>query len=84
VSRNISSLAIGLPYKVSSFGAGYVLEDIKLVLWLAFGGAALTFLLVVPPWPVYNQNPVKWLETASQKTQSQSGRVTVDGKGVSI
>ncbi|KAH7140563.1 microsomal signal peptidase 12 kDa subunit-domain-containing protein [Dactylonectria macrodidyma] len=44
-----------------SFFAGYILQDIKLAVYVGLGGTALTFLAVVPPWPFYNKNPVKWL-----------------------
>ncbi len=44
-----------------AFIAGYVLQDIKLAVYIALGGTALTFLAIIPPWPFFNQNPVKWL-----------------------
>jgi len=46
---------------IVAFLAGYVLQDIKLVVWIALGGTALTFVAVVPAWPWYNQHPLKWL-----------------------
>lgn len=47
--------------QVIAFLAGYILQDIKLAVWLGLGGTALTFVAVVPPWPFFNQHPVKWL-----------------------
>ncbi|KAM5371361.1 hypothetical protein ACJZ2D_007960 [Fusarium nematophilum] len=44
-----------------SFVVGYILQDIKLAVYVGLGGTALTFLLVVPPWPFYKKHPVKWL-----------------------
>lgn len=44
-----------------SFFIGYILQDIKLAVYVGLGGTALTFLATVPPWPIYNKNPVKWL-----------------------
>ncbi|KAH8669816.1 microsomal signal peptidase 12 kDa subunit-domain-containing protein [Ilyonectria robusta] len=44
-----------------SFFIGYILQDIKLAVYVGLGGTALTFLVTVPPWPIYNKNPVKWL-----------------------
>ncbi|EEU39177.1 uncharacterized protein NECHADRAFT_102736 [Fusarium vanettenii 77-13-4] len=46
---------------ILSFVVGYVLQDIKLAVYIGLGGTALTFLLAVPPWPFYNKHPVKWL-----------------------
>ena len=47
--------------QVIAFIVGYVLQDIKLALWIALGGTAVTFLITVPAWPIYNRNPVQWL-----------------------
>ncbi|KAI2612275.1 SPC12-domain-containing protein [Hypoxylon fragiforme] len=44
-----------------SFLVGFLLQDIALALKIGLGGTALTFLVVVPPWPFYNKHPVKWL-----------------------
>ncbi|RSL72369.1 hypothetical protein CEP54_000920 [Fusarium duplospermum] len=46
---------------ILSFVVGYVLQDIKLAVYIGLGGTALTFLLAVPPWPFYKKHPVKWL-----------------------
>lgn len=44
-----------------SFAIGFVLQDIKLAVYVGLAGTALTFVAVVPPWPFYKKNPVKWL-----------------------
>ncbi|KAL2271705.1 hypothetical protein VTJ83DRAFT_1076 [Remersonia thermophila] len=44
-----------------AFLVGYVLQDIKLAVYIGLIGTALVFVLVIPPWPFYNKNPVKWL-----------------------
>ncbi|KAK2024383.1 microsomal signal peptidase 12 kDa subunit [Colletotrichum zoysiae] len=51
---------------VLSFIIGYLLQDIKLAVYVGLAGTVLTFLLVVPPWPFYKQHPVKWLEPGSR------------------
>ncbi|KAK0722714.1 microsomal signal peptidase 12 kDa subunit-domain-containing protein [Lasiosphaeria miniovina] len=56
----IANVALSLVGAIAFF-VGYLLQDIKLAVWVALGGTALTFLVVVPAWPFYNQNPVKWL-----------------------
>lgn len=62
------------------FIIGFVLQDIKLSLQLGLGGAALTALVVVPPWPFYNKNPVRWLPVAGSELQTQG--IMVDGQVV--
>jgi signal peptidase complex subunit 1 len=47
------------------FNVGYVKQDIVLALYITLGGTILTFLLVVPPWPFFKRNPVKWLPAGS-------------------
>lgn len=44
-----------------SFLVGFLLQDIALALKIGLAGTGLAFLLVVPPWPFFNRNPVKWL-----------------------
>lgn len=44
-----------------SFIVGFFLQDIVLALYIGIGVAALTFLLVVPPWPFFRRHPVQWL-----------------------
>lgn len=62
--QRLSELLANLLLIVSgalSFVVGYFLQDIKLAVYVGLGGTALAFLAVVPPWPIYNKNPVKWL-----------------------
>jgi len=60
-----------------SFIVGYVKQDIKLALALGLIGTALTFLLVVPPWPFFNTHPVKWLPIGGD--QKHTDDIVVDG-----
>lgn len=48
-----------------SFIVGFALQDIKLALYVGLLGTALTFVVVVPPWPFFNNHPVKWLPAGS-------------------
>lgn len=67
--------------QVVAFLVGYVLQDIKLALFIALGGTALTFLVAVPPWPIYNRNPVKWLPVGGG-ARAQPITLVVDDKTV--
>ncbi|KAI1844635.1 hypothetical protein JX266_009091 [Neoarthrinium moseri] len=44
-----------------AFFVGFFLQDIALALKVGLAGTALTFLVIVPPWPFFNRHPVKWL-----------------------
>ncbi|KAJ5232001.1 microsomal signal peptidase subunit SPC12 [Penicillium chermesinum] len=62
---------------VISFIVGFIYEDIHLTLWVGLGGTLLTALVVVPPWPFYNQNPATWLGSSGKI--SGGPQVMVDG-----
>jgi len=64
-----------------SFFVGYFKEDIKLALALGLIGSALTFALIVPPWPFFNRHPVRWLPAAGSHAAAQE--IIVDGKTIS-
>ncbi|KAK3401200.1 microsomal signal peptidase 12 kDa subunit-domain-containing protein [Sordaria brevicollis] len=57
---------------VVAFLVGYILQDIKLALQIGLAGTALTFVIAVPPWPFYNRNPVKWLQTGGGMVPPQN------------
>jgi signal peptidase complex subunit 1 len=61
-----------------AFIVGYFLQDIKRALLIGLGGAVLTFLLVVPPWPFFNRHPVKWLPVGGREETTRG--IIVDGK----
>ncbi|KAJ5179606.1 hypothetical protein N7492_002816 [Penicillium capsulatum] len=46
---------------------GYIYKDIHLTLWLGLAGTLFTGLAVVPPWPIYNRNPEKWLTVGGKR-----------------
>ncbi|KAL8750896.1 MAG: hypothetical protein Q9199_006780 [Rusavskia elegans] len=62
-----------------AFGLGFAQGNIWMTLWIGLGGTALAFLVVVPPYPIYNENPEKWLRANSG--MSGSG-IEVDGKKI--
>jgi len=50
---------------IAAFVVGYILQDIKLATYVGLVGTGLTFVTVVPPWPFFNQHPVKWLPSGA-------------------
>ncbi|KAF9418859.1 hypothetical protein BGZ76_004322, partial [Entomortierella beljakovae] len=51
---------------VSAFGVigflvGFILQDIRLSLYIFVAGVGLSALLVIPAWSFLNKNPVRWL-----------------------
>ncbi|KAI9496186.1 microsomal signal peptidase 12kDa subunit [Zychaea mexicana] len=56
----ISFAAIG-------FVAGYALESLLVTVGVFAVGLFLAAVLVLPPWPMYNRNPQKWLASTKVK-----------------
>lgn len=64
---------------IFAFLVGYVAQDIRLALYIGLVGTAVTFAVVVPPWPFYNKNPEGWLPPHN----ATSGyNIQVDGQKV--
>ncbi|KAI9864592.1 MAG: hypothetical protein M1813_003081 [Trichoglossum hirsutum] len=69
-----------------AFVVGIVMQEIYLTTYIGLGGAALTFLIVLPPWPFFNQNPIRWLPPQGGTSRSKgvlgATGIEVDGKKV--
>jgi signal peptidase complex subunit 1 len=51
-------------------------------LYVGLVGTALTFLVVVPPWPFFNKNPEGWLPARNATTTASNLNIDVDGQKV--
>ncbi|CAL00552.1 uncharacterized protein An17g02095 [Aspergillus niger] len=61
-----------------AFIVGYIFQDIHLTLWVGLAGTLITGLAVIPPWPMYNKNPEKWLVPLTAGVGGGAG-IMVDG-----
>lgn len=75
---NVALSAVG----AIAFIVGYFLQDIKLALYIALGGTALLFVVVVPPWPFFNRNPVKWLPVGGGAQINAPQNLVIDEKSL--
>ena len=67
-----------------AFLVGFITQNIYQTLYIGLGGTALTFLIVVPPWPFFNQQPQPWLPPKTGRGALTQGiSVEVDGKKIS-
>jgi len=56
---------------IFAFFLGFMFQSIQ-VTFMVFGlGVAVVFVMVVPPWPMFNQNPVTWLPSKETKEKQQ-------------
>ncbi|KAL4868500.1 hypothetical protein BDV12DRAFT_169544 [Aspergillus spectabilis] len=60
ITEILSTVLLIISGVVASF-VGYIFQDIFLTLWSGLAGILITALVVIPPWPFYNQHPEKWL-----------------------
>lgn len=82
-SRNcpdLNQFAYNSIVQAVAFVVGYFLQDIKLAVFIALGGTALTFVVVVPPWPFYNKHPLNWLPVSGGPTYSVPQNLVIDEK----
>jgi signal peptidase complex subunit 1 len=52
---------------------GWILNDFQMTVYGWAASAVLVVLISIPDWPIYNRNPVEWLEEVG----SRGGYVTV-------
>ncbi|KAM7199831.1 Microsomal signal peptidase 12 kDa subunit (SPC12) domain containing protein [Rhypophila sp. PSN 637] len=81
LAETIANVALSLVGAIA-FIVGYILQDIKLALLIALGGTALTFVVVIPPWPFYNRNPVKWLPVGGGAAAAIPQNIVVNEKSL--
>jgi len=56
---------------IFAFFIGFLIQSIQLTFVVfGFGGVAV-LMLIIPPWPVFNQNPVTWLPRKEEKEKQQ-------------
>ncbi|KAH0612857.1 uncharacterized protein H6S33_009237 [Morchella sextelata] len=59
---------------ILAFIVGWVLSDLKYTVYVGLSGTALAFLAVVPPWPMYNKNPLVWASVTDGKAETKKER----------
>jgi len=52
---------------VLSFLAGFALQSLQTTFALFGASVFVLTLVIIPPWPVYNTHPVKWLPRKDAK-----------------
>ncbi|KAF7986946.1 hypothetical protein HWV62_12761 [Athelia sp. TMB] len=63
---DISRIAL-IAITIVSFIAGFATQSLSVTFGLFGGASAVLALVVLPPWPMFNQHPVKWLPAVENK-----------------
>ncbi|KAF8645359.1 hypothetical protein AX16_007862 [Volvariella volvacea WC 439] len=58
--------------QVVSFLAGFSLQSLRVTFSIFGGSAVLLALVVLPPWPMYNRHPVRWLPAIEEKEKERT------------
>ncbi|CEH13860.1 Signal peptidase subunit [Ceraceosorus bombacis] len=61
---------------VISFAAGYLLESLSVLMYIYGISTLLAITLVVPAWPMYKKNPVRWLPNLPSDDALRKGEDT--------
>ncbi|CAO3570133.1 unnamed protein product [Mortierella alpina] len=69
-------------FGVIGFLVGFLLQDIRVSLYIFTAGIVLAGLLVIPAWPYLNRNSIQWLPSrakaaaaaAAQQESSKAGK----------
>ncbi|KAF2434718.1 SPC12-domain-containing protein [Tothia fuscella] len=67
---------------VVAFVTGYITQNVYNTLYVGLAGTALTFVVVVPAWPIFNKHPQRWIAAPHKYSSSSGFNVEVDGKKV--
>ncbi|TFK27273.1 microsomal signal peptidase 12 kDa subunit [Coprinopsis marcescibilis] len=59
---------------VVSFIAGFAAQNLRVTFGLYAVIVLILAVVVLPPWPMFNQHPVKWLPAASSPSDSKSSK----------
>ncbi|KAF8579142.1 microsomal signal peptidase [Ramaria rubella] len=55
---------------IFSFLAGVISQSLRISFGVFSFGTLLLVLIVVPPWPLFNRHPVKWLPVREESKKS--------------
>ena len=60
---------------------GYIQQDFMQTFYVWFVGTAVSVVLCVPDWPIYNRHPVDWLKEvpSSENSDEKDASKTDDG-----
>ncbi|PPR05028.1 hypothetical protein CVT24_010219 [Panaeolus cyanescens] len=51
----------------TGFVFGIIFQDLRVSFGILGGGTVILALLLLPPWPMHNSHPVKWLPVKKEK-----------------
>ncbi|TFK38382.1 microsomal signal peptidase 12 kDa subunit-domain-containing protein [Crucibulum laeve] len=57
---------------IISFIVGFALQSLSVTFGIFGASTLILALAVIPPWPMFNKNPAKWLPAVSSSSTSDS------------
>jgi len=65
-------------FGVIAFLVGFITQDIYQTLYIGLGGTALAFVVISPPWPLFNKHPVSFLPSSKSRGGIEGIEIKVD------
>ncbi|EAA18135.1 signal peptidase 12kDa subunit [Plasmodium yoelii yoelii] len=56
---------------IVSIVIGYHKQDLALSTYIILAGTALSIILIIPTWPIYNRHPIRWEESSMTKNKKK-------------
>ncbi|CXI50720.1 microsomal signal peptidase protein, putative [Plasmodium berghei] len=56
---------------IVSIAIGYYKQNLALSTYIILVGTALSIILIIPTWPIYNRHPIRWGEPSLTKNKKK-------------
>ncbi|EMR10601.1 hypothetical protein PNEG_01305 [Pneumocystis murina B123] len=57
-------------FSIAAYVTGFLRQNLIITLFIFIVGIITSILVIVPPWPIYNTHPIKWVK--AYKSQKKS------------
>ncbi|KAG5436878.1 hypothetical protein PCANB_001631 [Pneumocystis canis] len=54
-------------FSVLAYLAGFFFQNLMITFCTFIIGVLVSFIVIIPPWPIYNMHPVKWHQPSKSK-----------------
>ncbi|ORX62520.1 microsomal signal peptidase 12 kDa subunit [Anaeromyces robustus] len=58
-------------FAVISFVVGFIMQSVRISCYIMLAGMIITALVILPPWPFYNKNPIKFLPVQKKEVEEK-------------
>ncbi|KAG4101136.1 microsomal signal peptidase 12 kDa subunit [Neocallimastix lanati (nom. inval.)] len=72
LTENLMQIIL-IAFGIVSFIVGFIMQSVKISCYIMLAGIIVTALVILPPWPFYSKNPIKFLpvKNADEKKEKK-------------